>query len=222
MSSRQGWRELTGALTVLVVLGTAGRSVEARDDWQLWLEQKWSVKLTNTVKLVGKTEERYQSDMSDFYSQIASIGVSWKALSWLKLEPAYYYQWIERSGRDTNENRVYLNVTPNWSFGSVQVEDRNRIEFRHVNGVDDWRYRNKPKLSVEVGEGWWAVEPYVADEVFYGDRAGEWNRNRFFAGIEKPLTSQLSADLYYMIESNKTGRDWNEFHVLGAAANLAF
>ena len=151
---------------------------EARDDWQLWLEQKWSVKLATSLKLVGKTEERFQSDMSDFYSQIASVGFSWKALSWLKLEPAYYYQWTERAGRDTNENRVYLNVTPGKAWGRFHIEDRNRIEFRHINGVDDWRYRNKPKLGVELGRDWYEIQPYVADEVFYGARAGEWTRNR--------------------------------------------
>ena len=195
---------------------------EARDDWQLWLEQKWSVKLTQAVKLIGKTEERYRSDMSDFYSQIASVGLSWKALPWLKLEPHYYYQWTEQSGRDTNENRVFLNVTPSWSWGRVRVEDRNRIVFRHLNGRDDWNYRNRSRIAVEVGRGWYEIQPYVADEVFYGARAGEWNRNRFFLGLEKPLTKQLSADCYYMIQSDRTGRDWSEFHVVGVATQVAW
>ncbi|MDP3722820.1 MAG: DUF2490 domain-containing protein [Candidatus Omnitrophota bacterium] len=196
--------------------------VAARDDWQLWLEQKWSVKLAKSLTLVGKTEERFQSDMSDFYSQIASVGFSWKAQPWLKLEPAYYYQWTERAGRDTNENRVYLNVTPGSSWGRFRFEDRNRIEFRHINRVDDWRYRNKPKLSVGLGRGWYEVSPYVADEVFYGARAGEWNRNRVYLGVEKPLTKALDTEVYYMIESNKTGRDWNEFHILGLSLSVKF
>ena len=193
---------------------------EARDDWQLWLEEKWSATLSPKVKLVGKTEERFRDDMSDFYSQIASVGVSWKVLPWLKLEPWYYYQWTEQTGRDTNENRIFLNAIPSCSWRQLHLEDRNRIEFRRINGVDDWRYRNKPKLSAEFGRGWYDVEPYVADEVFYGARAGEWNRNRFFLGVEKPLTKALSAELYYMVQSDKTGRDWNEFHVLGIAVNL--
>ena len=194
----------------------------ARDDWQLWLEQRWSVPLTKTVKLVGKTEERYQSDMSDFFSQIASVGLSWKALPWLKLEPTYYYQWIEKAGRDTNENRVFLGITPGWSWGRLRVEDRHRIVFRHINGRDDWNYRNRPKLSAELGQGWTEAVPYVADEVFYGGRAGEWFRHRLTFGVEKPLTDEFGVDLYYHLESNKTGSDWNEFHVLGMAMSLAF
>jgi len=207
-----------GLLTAVVLLSSG--ICEARDDSQFWLEEKWSVTLTNTLKLVGKTEERFQDDMSDFYSQVASVGFSWKAQPWLKLEPAYYYQWTQRTGRDTNENRVYLNATPGWSWGRVHLEDRNRIEFRHLNGRDDWRYRNKPKLGIELGRGWYEVEPYVADEVFYGARAGEWNRNRIYLGVEKPLTKQVGTDFYYMIQSDKQGRDWNEFHVLGFAVDL--
>ena len=218
-------RRLLVALSVLVASVASialTPPAEARDDWQLWLEQKWSVTLSPTVRLVGKSEERFRNDMSDYYTQIASVGVSWKALSWLKLEPSYHYQWTEQASRDTNENRIYLNVTPAWSAGRMSVEDRHRVEFRHINGIEDWRYRNRPKLSLEVGEGSWEVEPYVADEVFYGARAGEWTRNRFSVGVEKPLTRQASAALYYLIESNKTGRDWNEFHVLGIGVNLAW
>jgi len=211
----------SGILGLSVFLGA--HVCEAHDDWQWWFEQKWSVKLSPAVKLVGKTEERFREDMSDFYSQIASMGISWKVLSWLKLEPHYYYQWTEKTNDDTTiENRLFLNVTPSWSLGPVHLEDRNRVEFRHINGLDDWRYRNKPKLGVELGTGWYAVEPFVADEVFYGARAGEWNRNRVFLGVAKALGSHADAELYYMIESNKQGRDWNEFHVLGVAIGLKF
>lgn len=137
------------------------------------------------------------------------------------MEPVYQYEWSEQTNGDTTiENRLYVNVIPSGSWGRLHVEDRNRLEFRHVNGTDDWRYRNKPKLSVELGQGWAEVEPFVADEVFYGARAGEWVRNRVFLGVEKPLTKQLSAELYYMIESNRKGRDWDEFHVLGVSLAL--
>jgi hypothetical protein len=68
----------------------------------------------------------------------------------------------------------------------------------------------------------WEATLYLADELFYGFRAGEWNRNRFFAGVEKRLTPRLSVELYTMVESNKTGRDWAEFHVLGLASTVSF
>jgi hypothetical protein len=213
----------TGALLAACFLATGGcPPVWAADDWQLWLEQKWSVKLSKTVKLAGKTEERFQDDLSDFYSQIASVGISWRALPWLKLEPGYHYQWTQRSGADANENRVFLSATPGWSWRALHLEDRNRLEFRHLNGVDDWRYRNKPKLGLTLGTGWAEITPFVADEVFYGARAGEWARNRLFVGVEKELAQHLGGELYYLIESNKAGRDWSEFHVLGIAISLAF
>ena len=194
---------------------------EARDDWQLWLEQKWSVKLTSRVKVIGKSELRFRDDLGTFYKHTDNVGLSWTALPWLKLEPVYDYEWTEKTNGDTTiENRVFLNVTPFWSRGRVHVEDRNRVEFRHINGVDDWRYRSKPKLGIKVGEGWYEVEPYVADEVFYGARAGAWTRNRVYLGVERTLTKQVGTELYYMVESNRQGRDWDEIHVLGIAMNL--
>ena len=114
---------------------------EARDDWQLWMEQKWSVGLTKDVKLIGKTEERY---------------------------------------------------------------------------------RNKSKLSLEIGKDWYSAAPYVANEVFYGARAGEWTRNRVSLGIEKPLTKQLGAEVYCAVDSTKQGSDWNEFHILGLSLSGKF
>lgn len=196
---------------------------EARDDWQLWLEQKWSVKLTDSVRLVGKTEERFRDDLGEYYVQIAAAGISWKPLSWLKVEPGYQYQWTEKTNHDTTiENRGYLSLIPAVSWGPFHMEDRNRIEFRHINGRDDWRYRNKAKLSLEAGRGWYAVEPFVADEVFYGARAGEWDRNRIFIGVGKALHRVLDVELFYLIESNKQGRDWDEFHVLGVTTSVGF
>ena len=210
------------ALSVLIsAWSVAPRSSEARDDWQLWPEQKWSVKLSPHVRLVGKSDERFKDDMSTFYKQTNNVGCSFTVLPWLKLEPMYDYEWTEKANGDTTvEHRLFLNRTPFRSWRKIKVEDRNRVEFRHINGVDDWRYRNKPKLSVKIGDGWYEIEPYVADEVFYGARAGEWTRNRLYLGVEKPLTTELGSELYYMVESNRTGRDWEEFHVLGFAVNL--
>jgi hypothetical protein len=205
-------------LISLVVMPMA----EAQDDWQLWMEQRWSVALSPRLKLSGKTEERWRDDASDFYSQVVSLGPSWKALSWLKLDTGYHYQWTEQAGRDTNENRIFMSATPFWSWGAWSFEDRHRLVFSHINGRDDWRYRNKPKLSIELDRGWYQVEPYVADEIFYGARAGEWNRNRLFVGLEKQVTKTLGAEVYYLIQSDRRGRDWDEFHVLGVATNVAF
>jgi len=197
---------------------------EASDDWQLWIEQKWRLKLHPQLTLMGRSDFRFRNDMSDFYKQTDNIGFSMKPLSWLKIEPVYQYEWSEQAKVDdtTIENRVYLNLIPTISWGWLHLEDRNRIEFRHINGREDWRYRNKPKLSIEIGKGWYAVEPFVADEVFYGARAGEWNRNRVFLGVAKELSRFVEAELYYMIESNKQGRDWDELHVLGLTLGWTF
>jgi len=170
-------------------LGVWMLPVSASDDWQLWIEQKWRLKLHPALSLMGRSDFRFRNDMSDFYKQTDNIGLSVKPVAWLKVEPVYQYEWSEQAKVDdtTIENRLYINLTPTGSLGPLHFEDRNRIEFRHINGRDDWRYRNKPKLSLELGRDWYAFEPFVADEVFYGARAGDWNRNRVFLGVGKKL-----------------------------------
>ena len=208
-------------LAVSLLLALTCPPSEARDDWQLWLEHKWSVKLSPEVTLVGKAEERFRDDLGDYYKQIARAGLSVKPVPWLKLEPYYNYGWSETSGdTTTRENRVFLNVVPLWSWGPVHLEDRNRVEFRYRNGVDDWRYRNKPTLSLDIGRDSYGVTPYVANEVFYGARDGAWNRNRFSIGLKKAFAQKLGTEVYYLMESNKDGRDWNEFHVLGVVMQV--
>ena len=214
---------IAAALAVVTAQMALAQPAHARDDWQLWVEQKWSVALSPRVKVIGKSDLRFRDDFGTFSKHTDNLGFSFKVLPWLKVEPVYDYEWTEKTNGDTTiEHRTFLNITPFWSWKRIHVEDRNRVEFRHVNGVEDWRYRNKPKIGMEVGEGWYEAEPYVADEVFYGARAGEWTRNRVSLGVEKPLTKIVKADLYYMVESNRQGRDWDEFHVLGVALNWAF
>lgn len=197
----------------------------ARDDWELWTELRWKKLLSDDLTLQGVANGRFRRNMGEFYQQYDEIGISYKALSHLKTEGMYQWNFIERTRtHDTvQEHRLYVNLIPHTKIGSLQIEDRNRMEFRHINGKDDWRYRNRPKLSTVLGKGsFWEIKPYVADEIFYGFRAGEINRNRFLCGIERPINKRLSVELFYVLQSDKTGKDWSEFHALGLATNITF
>jgi hypothetical protein len=73
------------------------------------------------------------------------------------------------------------------------------LEFREIEGVEDWRYRTRLKGALPVGRGaWWESSPFISDELFYGFRAGGINRNRLIVGIEKPLSPQLSLETSYI------------------------
>jgi hypothetical protein len=218
-------RRVSFIAVVLAIAALHAAPSYARDDWELWTELRWKKPLSKTTTLFGTVNGRFRRNMGEFYQQVDDLGVSCKAFSWLKIEPAYQWNFQERARtHDTvQEHRLYINLIPHTKVGPFQVEDRSRMEFRHVNGKDDWRYRNRSKVSMALGKGSsFEVKPYLADEIFYGFRAGEINRNRFLAGIERPIRKNLSVELFYVVQSDKTGKDWSEFHALGLATNVTF
>lgn len=163
--------------------------------------------------------------MGELYRQFEEVGLGYKWLPWLKTEGAYHWNASDRANTHDNiyEHRLYAGLIPNIVVGRFQIENRNRLEFRHLNGHDDWRYRNRSKVSLPLGtDRWWQISPFVADELFYGFRAGEINRNRMVAGVERSLTKLLAVELFYVLESNKAGRDWDEFHGVGIATTVTF
>lgn len=216
---------------VLFVIGfpalLAPSSSWARDDWELWTEFRWKKPLSDRVTLQGVSSARLRDDMGEFYKHFDEIGISDKALPWLKWEGAYHFDYSERPRTQDSltEHRPYAGLAFSAAWGPLTLENRSRAEYRRFNGSppDDWRYRNRSKAGFELGrDRWWRMKPFVAEEIFYGFRAGEIGKNRFSVGAEKPLSETFSVELFYVVESNKTGKDWDEFHALGLAANVIF
>src|SRR6476469_3218710 len=72
--------------------------------------------------------------------------------------------------------------------GDLLLSDRNREDFRFVNGDFSFRYRNRVTLEREVhlfkGR---TITPYASAEFFYDTRSSAWNRNGFAVGFQQSL-----------------------------------
>jgi|SRR6266496_669148 len=115
--------------------------------------------------------------------------------------------------------------------GGVLLSDRNREDFRFINGDFSFRYRNRLKIEREVQlfkER--TITPYVSGEIFYDTRFSVWNRNRLAVGVQQSLRRgpvlrmllpkrQVILDLYYM-RQNDSRSSTQHVNALGAA--LAF
>jgi Protein of unknown function (DUF2490) len=117
--------------------------------------------------------------------------------------------------------------------GDVLLSDRNREDFRFVNGDFSFRYRNRVTLEREVhlfkGR---TITPYVSGEIFYDTRHNTWNRNRYAVGVQHSLLRgplrkmllperQIILDLYYM-RQNDSRADIQHVNALGAALTFYF
>ena len=72
--------------------------------------------------------------------------------------------------------------------GDLLLSDRNREDFRFVNGDFSFRYRNRVTIERELHLlKRRTVTPYVSGEMFYDTRYNIWNRNRLAVGIQTSL-----------------------------------
>jgi Protein of unknown function (DUF2490) len=115
--------------------------------------------------------------------------------------------------------------------GDLLLSDRNREDFRFVNGDFSFRYRNRVSIEreVHVFKGR-TITPYVSAEIFYDTRTSAWNRNRLAVGFQQSLRRgplrkmllpkrQIILDLYYM-RQNDSRSEIQHVNAIGAA--LAF
>jgi len=114
--------------------------------------------------------------------------------------------------------------------GDLLLSDRNREDFRFVDGDFSFRYRNRVTLERELhlfkGR---TLTPYVSGEIFYDTRYNTWNRNRFAVGVQTSLRAgplrkmllpkrQVILDLYYMHQNDSRSQP---NHTNGVGATLA-
>ena len=122
------------------------------------------------------------------------------------------------------EHRPHLNVTLKAKYKGAALSNNSRFEFRMRKSAEDkLRYRNKAMIKFPWKWSKWKIQPYLADEIFFDTECVEMTRNRVYAGINAKLLKDLSLEVYYVRENNKTSsNDWNDVNVLGAKLKLAF
>ena len=117
--------------------------------------------------------------------------------------------------------------------GDFLLSDRNREDFRFINGDFSFRYRNRVTIERELplfkGRN---ITPYVSGEIFYDTRFDVWNRNRMAVGIQHTLLRgplqkmllhkrQVVLDLYFM-KQNDSRSQTSHVKALGAALVFYF
>ena len=117
--------------------------------------------------------------------------------------------------------------------GGLLLSDRNREDFRFVNGDFSFRYRNRVTLEREFHLfKKRSITPYVSGEIFYDTRYSIWNRNRLAVGVQTSLRRgpvmkmvlpkrQIILDLYYL-KQNDSRAGTQHVNAVGAALSFYF
>jgi len=96
------------------------------------------------------------------------------------------------------EHTPTIEANSRFYFTHLLVSNRNRVDFRFINGVFTPRYRNRLKVEGTIPIKNMGLTPYAYAEAFYDWRYNAFHRFRFAAGAELELTKRVVLESYYM------------------------
>jgi hypothetical protein len=103
--------------------------------------------------------------------------------------------------------------------GKILLSDRNRLDFKIVDGEYRPRYRNRIKVERNFKTGRFELNPYAHAEAFYDWHLNTFNRFRYSAGIEWTLTRHVILESYYT-RQNDTAPTRKSINALGAVVQF--
>ncbi|MBP2647893.1 MAG: hypothetical protein H6Q77_1517 [Gemmatimonadetes bacterium] len=202
---------------------------------QGWYSALLSVRLPSHFRVVAGGELNAGTNYS--YQQWtggAGISYQWKHVSRLShfinidsdkesrlvVGAGYEYLWTEQEGAATTaEDRVVLTATPRYRpHTRWLLEDRNRVEWRWVDGDYSTRYRNRLTIERDVRVHDFRFSPYVSAEAFYDFSRGSWDEQQYAVGVAWPYRRIFMVQTYYLFQHCTCTPD--DVNVFGVTLNL--
>ena len=134
------------------------------------------------------------------------------------------YEFIKTDERGSykQEHRIVVQLTPKYVIPlGFLLQDRNRSEFRWVDGKYDFRYRNRLSVDRPINLDKLRFIPYATGELFWDRNHHAWNENQYAFGVRWPYKKLLRVDTYYM-RQNCTTCSSDPLNIWGVKVNLFF
>lgn len=232
---------IPGLFLLLVAISSqATRAQEPTTDKEFWPEIDVYIHLKPKVRLnllgtVSKSVEDGEFRNAQAFEAQIGAHIDYIPNKHVILRTGYRFGSSVGSNSDPfKEHRFLTEQTLRTLLpGDLLLSDRNREDFRFVNGDFSFRYRNRVTVEREFHLfRKRTVTPYVSGEVFYDTRYGVWNRNRYAVGVQTSLRPrsllkmllpkrQIILDLYYM-RQNDSRSDTPHVNALGASLSFYF
>lgn len=194
----------------------------ALGNYEIWHTEGQDVGLGKQYTLALRETFRWRAG-GELYHQEYDIGVLRQVSASWKLGLNYRQVYTKNpSGDIEDESRPQLIGQWKHSFGKLNVESNNRLEYRfYEHKSPDWRYRNKATVQLPFKIRQVTAGPYVSDEIFVKLSDMSFVRNRFYSGLLGTY-GRFSLDLYYLHQDSKNSSGWTAAEVLGSALKIAF
>jgi hypothetical protein len=228
---------LISAFVFLTLFGMrTGWAQETRNEFWPEVDVYINIKPKVRLYLIGTTSKAVEDgELFNAKSFEAQVGahVDYNPNHHLILRTGYRYGTaVGNNNDDFREHRLITEQTLRKLLpGGFLLSDRNREDFRFINGDFSFRYRNRVTIERELPVlKSRTITPYISGEIFYDTRFNEWNRNRVAVGVQHTLIRgplqklllhkrQVVLDLYFM-RQNDSRSDAPHVNAIGVA--LAF
>ena len=201
-------------LTLLALCGFPSFA-EAQDQLPLWPEADVFVKLSPQTRLVFSAEANDNRDEPKskwivggyfdlfvprfkpvLFRRISELDESRSQRIAIRAGYRFSHTWGTEPAQI--EHRLVTDATLSWDFlEQILFSDRSRFEFRFVDGVYSWRYRNRMKISRDVSIKGTPFVPFISAEGFYDSQYRTISRYRYEAGVTFPLGKVWALEPYY-------------------------
>ena len=214
------------AIWMLAVLLVNGICFAFDDgDFQYWSNAGASVKLNKDWTAAFEEEFRLGDGGGHLYYHHSDLGFLYKGLAdWIDV--GFNFREVfekDSSGEWRQEHRPHLNVILKSKLLGLDFSSRSRFEYRdRENQKDLWRYRNKFTVKLPFELTSLKLKPYVADEVFVPLNDDNIDRNRFYSGVTFDVSKNIKADIFYLWQMSKSGKEWKDINVLGTSLKFYF
>lgn len=214
-------------LVVLLFLVPSVCSAYDDGDWQFWTEETIEGPLTDGCKASIAQEFKWGNDIGEFYDSETKLGLDFKVLDWLSIEPAYKHIYELKGEEWQREYRPMVSGTAKWKWADWKFAYRLRVAYRDKQTGDDvWRLRNRIKVNSPWKWTDWGINPYASDEIFSEEgQDSAIYRNRLKAGLgigKLFMLEHMGGDLYLMWETSEKPDKWYDTYVIGANLKVQF
>jgi len=150
---------------------------------------------------------RFGRNISHLSDRRIGFGFDYQLNKYVSLTPSYIYVAQQpATGAKEYESRLRFAVNLENSWKKFSVDDRNLVEYRFRNSrSNSVRYRNRLRFRRPIRkDNNELFVPFAANEVYYDFQAKIFSRNEFSVGASRNLNSNVTADFFYLLRTNKS------------------
>lgn len=206
---------------ILLLLLTFATILSAQnEDIASWTSLNISHTIQPRIAVSGIVELRTKNDLGDIDRWAVSLGGSYAALPFLKLNVGYETQYRTLSAGGWGiRHRYYMGGVATVRYDKLKISLREHLQQTNAYGVIESHLRSRLKLAYASSRG--ILTPYFSIEVFQGicdTPFWQATRTRYRPGLKIAVTDNVSFDAFYCYQ-REAERAKN---IAGLVCNLAF